>query len=175
MSQLILTVMAIALTAATVVSSLNYIPWWYKTAADTDIVLRSSLPTLEKAYKAAARNNGGLAPAVTGDADGGFVANFQPILQLLPAAPRGYAWSYNQHPADSSQWDSLHYFCLSKAEPASIGDWRGFSRTQPLYSTAQFVMGSSCGQTTPSAEPASLPSSLALTFFVTFVPGVDDV
>lgn len=175
MFQLIISVLAIGLTAVTVVSSLNYLPWWIKPASDIEVVLRNGLPTVERAYKAITRVNSGIAPATTADPDGGFVANFQPTLRLLPAAPVGYSWSYHQHPADGSQWDSLHYFCLTSSEPARLAEWKGFARMKALYSEEQFVMSDTCGSTVNQAEPAELPAPLAATFFVTFVPGVDDV
>jgi hypothetical protein len=165
--------MAIALTAATVVASLNYIPWWYKPAAAAELVLRKSLPLVGAAYKELARSNGGLPPTVTGAADGGFSAAFLPLLNLPPAAPRGYGWSYHRHPVDSSDWSGLNYLCLSSAADGNISSWKGFRRVHSVYSTAQVVLGSACGATANVAEPEELPAPLALTFFVTYVPGVD--
>ena len=55
MFQLILVVIAIALTAAMVVASINYIPWWYKSAADTEQSMRSSMSRLEQTYDVVVR------------------------------------------------------------------------------------------------------------------------
>lgn len=174
MVQLIISVMAIALTALTVLASISYIPWWYKKAADTDQVLRASLTQLEKGYKAATRTSAGVAPTATGTGDGGFDANFRPVLGLLPRAPGAFTWSYHQHPADSSAWAGLNYFCLTSTEDGSEGEWHGFKRAGAVFSAEQYVVSDTCGDTTSAALPSSYPAPLALTFFVTYVPGVDD-
>lgn len=174
MVQLIISVMAIALTALTVLASISYIPWWYKKASDTDQVLRTSLVAVEKAYKAAARNNAGIPPAATGTGDGGFEAAFRPVLGLLPNAPRDFSWSYHVHPMDGTTWEGLNYVCLTSSEDASEGAWMGFKRAGALFSSEQYVLSDSCGDTTNSALPSSYPAPLALTFYVTYVPGVDD-
>lgn len=174
MVQLILTILAISLTAATVVASLNYLPWWYRTANDTEQVLRTSLRQLERAYKADARNNGGAPAEVTADEDGGLEANFRAVLRLIPSAPTGFQWSYHQRPMDGSIWEGLHYFCLSTDGGASDGEWRGLKRLENLYSSEQYIVADSCGASAPSAVPESLPAPVSVTFYVTYIPGVDD-
>ncbi len=175
MSQLILAVLAIALTAASLAATINYLPWWLKSASDSDLLLRRGLPLLEKTYKAVTRANLGIAPAVTTAADGGFASNFQSVLLLPPAPPPGFSWSYGQHALDGSTWSGLHYFCLSQTGPADIADWKGFARAKQMFSSEQYVINASCGETVNMAEPVSFPADLALTFYVTFIPGIDDV
>lgn len=174
MVQLLISVMAIALTALTILASISYIPWWYKKAADTDQVLRISLRSLDSAYKTAARNNGGIPPATTGASDGGFDAAFRPVLGLIPKAPSTFSWSYHQRPEDGTVWAGLHYVCLTATEDGTEGEWRGFKRAAAVFSSEQYVVSASCGDTTSSALPGSYPSELALTFYLTYVPGVDD-
>lgn len=173
MSQLILTVFAIVLTAATLVSTLNYLPWWQRGAADVNEVLRASLPRLDAAYKEAARQNAGVPPAVTADSDGGFVANFQDLLGVLPAAPQTFTWSYHQHPNDGSVWANLHYVCLTSNEQSERDAWAGARAARPVFSSQQYIVSSTCGSTVSDPEPAAYPAQLAITFFVTYVPGVD--
>lgn len=174
MFQLILAVIAITLTAATVMASINYIPWWYQTATDNDVVLRSSLPVVERAYKALARSNGGVPPAPTAAPDGGFAAHFGPLLRLAPVAPRGFSWSYHQFPMDGSMWAGLNYVCLTSAQPGDLGEWMGFRKAMPVFSSDQLFLGSGCGSTASAALPSTYPASVAVTYFLTFVPGVDD-
>jgi len=174
MTQLIITVLAIALTALTVLASLNYLPWWYQGAADTDHFLRGGMGALERGYKTLARDNAGVPPAVTADTDGGFETNFRPLLRLLPNAPEGYSWSYHQRPMDGSLWEGLNYFCLSApAGGATIAEWKGVKRATALYSSEQAVVSDVCGASVNAATPTGFPAPFALTFYVTYVPGVD--
>lgn len=173
MSQLILSVLAIVLTAATLVSTLNYLPWWQRGAADVNQVLRTSLPRIDAAYKEAARRNAGIPPAVTGEADGGFVSGFQDVLGILPAAPRDFSWSYHQHPNDGSAWANLHYVCLTSSTDSQRDSWAGARAARPVFSSQQYIVSASCGDTVSNPEPADYPAPLAITFFVTYVPGVD--
>lgn len=170
MLQLILTIVAIALTAAFLAASVNYIPWWYKSAADTEEVIRKSLPLLEQAYDVATRADNGTVPAVRDDlADGGFQSIFQPILKLTPAAPGNFRWKYGLNEANGLNW-----VCLENVESggASEGAWRGVSRARSVYSEQQFVVSDSCGAVTNVALPTSYPTSLAVTFYLAYTPGV---
>lgn len=174
MFQLIITIAAIALTSALLVASINYIPWWYKSAADTEEVTRKSLLLVEQAYDVVTRAANGVPPAVGAGADGGFAANFQPVLKLMPAAPAGFSWRYGQATVGEGSWANLHYFCLEftgDEEGAGEGAWRGMQRVSALYSPQQLVLGNSCGDTA-AYIPSSYPAPLAVTLFVAYTPGI---
>ncbi len=175
MFQLVITVVAIALTAAVAVASINYLPFWFKTAASTELLMLDTAETLVRAYIAQARTTG-QGPAVDANsADGGLQASFGDVLKFTPGAPVGFIWTYGQHPTDSSRWSGMHYFCLTPVEGsqgASEGVWRGIGRVQARFSTDQLVLGESCGDTSAAANPSSYPAMRSVTLFVTYVPGV---
>lgn len=167
MSQLIISVLAILLTALTLLASVNYLPHWYRAADDTDAAVRSSLKVLERSYKAYAKVNGGVGPTVLAESDGGFGTQFRPLVKLIPPAPAGYSWSYGQHPSDGSIWAGLHYFCLSSGTAAELGTWRGLIRARPAFSAEQYFLGNSCDAVANIAEPSSYPAPVSVTYFVT--------
>ncbi len=170
MLQLILTIAAIALTAAFLAASVNYIPWWYKTASDTEDVLRKSLPLVEQAYDVATRANNGTAPAVHDElADGGFEAAFRPVLKLTPVAPPGFRWKYGFNEANGLNW-----VCLEDIDTSggNEGTWRGVNRARAVYSDQQFVISTSCGSVTNVALPSSYPAPIAITMYLAYTPGI---
>lgn len=175
MFQLILTIISIALTVAMLTASINYIPWWHKTANDTEETMRRSLRQVEQAYDVATRAANGEAPAVQGSADGGFSANFQPVLKLLPAAPPGFTWRYGKNSATEGTWAGLNWFCLeytADEDGASQGSWKGAQRVQALYSADQLTLSGSCGSTSQGPAPSDFPAPLAVTLYVAYVPGL---
>lgn len=175
MLQLIITIIAIALTSALLAASVNYIPWWYKQSTDVDAVLRAGLPVAEQAYDVVTRANNGVPPAVTADADGGWSANFQPVLKLLPPAPTGFVWKYGKNQAGVAPWNGLNYFCLDYTREdlgAGEGVWRGVRKAQSVFSQNQMIVSDQCGDTTNSAPPTSYPKKVAITFYVAYTPGI---
>lgn len=175
MHQLIITIVAIALTAALLAAGVNYVPWWYKSANDTEEVIRKSLPVLEQAYDVTVRQADGVAPAVQGTADGGLWAGFGPALGLTPAAPPGFTWRYGLKSEGLAPWSGLNYFCLEytgRPEGAPVGPWQGARRATAVFSAQQLILGNSCGQTMSAPNPPSYPAPLALTFYVAYTPGV---
>lgn len=175
MTQLILTIVSIALTAAFLLASVNYIPWWTKTASDTEYVIKESLPKMERAYNVATVLGGGTAPAPTNEPDGGFKSLFEPIVKLLPAAPAGFEWRYGQYSGSEQPWAGLNYFCLLYTANGGLADegaWKGAIRANAVFSPQQYIIGNSCGGTTAQGMPNAYPQPLAITFFVAYVPGV---
>ena len=170
MIQLIITIVAIALTAVVLAASVSYIPWWYKTASDTQEVVHRSLLTMEQAYNVAARaNNGTPPPVLPTQADGGFVTQFQPVIQLLPPTPPNFRWRYGLNSALNLNW-----FCLENLEPggANEGAWRGVNRARSIFSPQQFVVSGSCGSSVSDPAPSSYPAPLTITYYVAYVPGI---
>ncbi|VTU41908.1 MULTISPECIES: hypothetical protein [unclassified Variovorax] len=175
MFQLILTVMAIALTSALVMVSINYLPAWRGAARDVEQQVRTALPQLEEAYDAATRAAGGVPPAVLAASDGGFSAQFLPLLRFAPAAPAGYVWTYGQHGDDGSRYANLNYFCLAPTRAGLQGVGRGLYRGVSAFSRDQAFVNTSCGATVTQAAPSNWNAApaRAVTFYVAYTPGVN--
>ncbi len=171
MFQLILTIAAIALTSALLLASINYIPWWYKSASDTEEGVRKGLVLVEQAYDVATRTANGVPPST----EGGFSGAVLPVLKLLPVAPAGFEWRYGRAQGAPAPWTNLDYFCLEYTADdgmAGEGVWRGVQRVRGLYSAQQLVIADQCGATVSSASPSSYPQKLAVTLYVVYTPGI---
>lgn len=183
MAQLIIVILSIVLTAVTIFASLNYMPSWMNQANDTYAVVKTGLTTLETAYAAAAKANGGVAPAPnTGLPDGGLSTNFSPYYGYLPKAPRGYSWKYGRNTNVNTD-----YFCLYSSSPqAHEGIWRGMNRVRNVLSDGQyFILAGNEGAcsaangttlATPQSDaakapPGSYPAQLAVMYLVKYLPG----
>jgi hypothetical protein len=171
MFQLILAIVAIALSAAQMLAGLNYTPAWVKTASDTDLVARTSMQTLEQAFDIATSANSGTPPTVTAAADGGLATNFLSIIKFTPAAPQGYQWIYGQHANDGSRYANMYYFCLSPTAGAQAtqGIYRGIQRSMSIFPADEVYVNTGCGATVDYATPTSFPASMALTMYVSYV------
>ena len=175
MFQLIITLVAIALTAAMGAVTVNYLPSWSGASVSVERQVRTSLPLLENAYDVATRTADGTAPSVLAQPDGGFSANFLPLIKFAPPAPGGYSWRYGQHPDDGSHYANLHYFCLAPEGRLSEGVTRGLYRGIAEFSRDQAFVHTTCG------VPATLPmptgdwasSPRVITFYVAYVPGIE--
>lgn len=175
MFQLILVILAIALSAAQLLVGLNYSPAWIKTAQDANIVARQSMQTLEQAFDIATAANSGTAPTVTAAADGGLSTNFLSIIKFTPAAPSGYQWVYGQHANDGTYYANMYYFCLKPVSGgigATQGIYRGLLNAMSIFSTTQVFVNSGCGASANAAAPTSWPAALSLTMYVTYVQPV---
>ena len=185
MFQLILSIIAIGLMAATVVVTLSYTPAWIATAKQAEGFAQNGLSTLDYAYYLYCQANGGTSPSVnTGSPDGGLASYFSAYYSFLPPAPAGYAWTYgftsqSQLTSDGyTGYDTggLYWFCLypSTAE-ASQGVYRGLAEAQPNFSGTEYYLntgGSSyCGRALNSASPGAFPAPAEVTFFVRYVAG----
>lgn len=173
MTQLIITIVAIALTAALVLASINYVPAWYGYSTTAEKQVRAALPLLEQAYDVMTRAAGGTPPAVQAVADGGFRSNFVPTLKFAPAAPTGFTWVYGQHANDGTLYANLNYFCLVPTGQISDGVGRGVYRAAGVFSTDQLFINTTCGATSSIGQPASFAgASRVVTFYVAYTPGV---
>jgi hypothetical protein len=174
MVNLILVILSISLTAATLFASLNYLPGWAGTARTTHDLTRYGFLTLEKAFAAQVAKDAGVPAARTDEADGGLFTNFSAYYGYLPQAPKGYAWKYGDNGTD-------YYFCLypTAGNPiASEGLWRGLNRVRNLFSDEQYfiVPGgvSACGAPLPAtpqsaeakAPPAAYPALISAVYLV---------
>jgi hypothetical protein len=165
MTQLILTIIGIALTAALAVASINYLPWWQQPAAALTKMLDLSLAQVESAYQVVARAADGDAPAPSGGADGGFAAHFLPVLQFTPAKPAGYHWVYGRV-------DDLDYFCLAPGQDADEALVAAAWRVLGTRSPDQMKLNTHCGATTSYSRTQALGEPLAITYWVAYSPDI---
>lgn len=146
MFQLMLTLIAIALTAAAAVASVNYLPWWHKAAGQSEQLMSRSLASLERGFDAVGRAMDGSPPDPTAEQDGGLMAYFGRTIGFRPAAVPGYAWTYGK--ANGGPYGGYHYFCMHPAaEGAHLSEasWRGVLRARAQYSPQQILLGAACG------------------------------
>jgi hypothetical protein len=174
MFSLILIIVSIALVSALVLATVQFVPWWVRSAADTERVLLASMPRLENAYDVAVRAADGVSPVPDAEApDGGLATHFLPHLRFTPAAPGGFSWVYGRHPVDASRYSGMSYFCLRPSTGVAMqeGVLRGAQRVRVLYSPDQVFLAPACGATANASAPQA-PATLALTMFVAYTPGV---
>jgi hypothetical protein len=175
MYQLILVILAISLTAALAMVSLNYLPGWQGTAGTVERQVSTSLALLEQGYDVATRSQNGIPPPVTTAADGGFAAAMIPVLRFTPYAPTGYQWVYGMRNVDGTQWGGLNYFCLvpvANSSGATEGVARGMARLKTKFSPDQLFLSSACGDSQDGPAISGAVPDLRLTFFVAYTPGV---
>lgn len=172
MHQLVITICAIALSAALAVMSINYLPWWNGHAADIEKVIKNSLPILEAAYISATRATDGTPPDTTGSEDGGLRDNFGGLLKLIPAAPPHYRWVYGKHPIDGSRYSNMNYFCMKMVSNSGVlaGREEGIKRARSIFSSDQFYIGPTCGVSSNIEETENAP--IMVTYYVAYAPGI---
>lgn len=175
MVQLIITLIAIALTVLLAVASINYLPWWHKTAADTEETVRTSMKLLEQTFDVVVRASNGVVPVQTGEADGGLMTHFGAHLVFAPAAPAGYQWTYGRHGVDGSRYSGLGYFCLvpTNSNGADQGVYRGIERARSVFSRDQVIVANQCAANESAPTPTQFPAPVAVTMYVVFTPGVN--
>lgn len=162
MVHLIITVIAIALSALVVGVSIQYLPGSRVLTDETAQALRSGIAHLEQGVlaerraSAAAVNTYASPQALTS-------ATFQPYL-LIPKAPggAGSGWSYGT----TAALGQAAYVCLNAkavAEPVYKGLWRVKAAS---YSDAQMTISTvGCGATADSAQPAFPAPDVYVTYF----------
>lgn len=169
MVQLIITLFAIALTAAVVAATIKYIPWWYKTAADTEIVVRDSARALDAAFSLKVIDDNGVVPTPIMAEDGGLSAYFSDYYQFTPAAPANFIWVYGKRIGDDAP-----YFCLKavNASVSSEGVARGMRRAMAVFSEEQVFLNTTCGASSnmPLPNSSEYPVDIALTVLVRPTP-----
>lgn len=173
MSHLIITVLTIALMAAAATVTVNYLPTWPAAASTAERQLREALPRIEQAYDVLTRAAEGVPPDTDMGADGGFSRVFQPVLQFMPAAPRGYSWRYGQHVDDGSMYSNMHFVCLAANGGTTEGPGRGLYRAVATFSPDQAVINTGCGATSSVAPPAKWGTEpRSVTFYLAYTPGI---
>lgn len=179
MVNLILVLLSISLTAATLFASMNYMPGWASSAADAQHITRHGFVELEKAFQASLNRAEGQAPAPTVEPDGGLVSNFSADYSYLPKAPKGFAWKYGFNGSD-------YYFCMYPQQgSAGVSEalWRGMKRARKVLSDQQFFLVpggvASCDSPSPAGvnlttDPDSFPVTVSALYLLRYTPPVPD-
>lgn len=179
MISLITTILAIALLAAMLLITVNYLPGWQTTSKQTSALTLNAITDLRGAFASAwtADNANSYKtgvytdPPVTGSGDGGLSADFSSYM-YPPTAPPGYTWSYGH-----SGVNNLSYFCMyPTGAGANFGVFNGILAALRSFGagSGQITLASggaaACGSTVSSAMPTAYPANYALTMFVRCAP-----
>jgi hypothetical protein len=169
MLNLILTVMAIALQAASLYCLMQYAPSWAKAAPEQSRVIAGSLSSFERAFYRYGVAHNGVMPEPTASIDGG-LSQFQTpgrYLSFLPKAPVGFMWKYGQL--------GRHYVCLQSVDPGQPMDaalFHGVKRLRRFLPDGQLVISDgsrTCGSMSDVTSAAgALPRPLSVTFFMRY-------
>lgn len=150
MSNLILTVLSIALMGVMLLMSVNYISPIAQVSAKLEPQLVNDLHSLESGYNAYVLNVGSN-PAQLSD--------ITPHYAFLPAAPVGTSWSFGTGGTNGTG----QYFCLSGTfNPALM---RASKVIANSLSPQAYFISSNCGVTT-NAIPAGNAPQAAITYWV---------
>lgn len=173
MVNLLLVILSISLTAATLYASMSYLPSSSSTTDEGYHLTRYGFVALESAFNAATTRGDGYPPAPTAAQDGGLADNFAADYGYLPKAPRGYAWKYGFNGQD-------YYLCLYPATAgASQAYWNGFNRVRRVLSDQQYFIlpGGVAACETPSpqssnltAPPSDYPAMISLVYLLRWEP-----
>jgi hypothetical protein len=170
MNSLIFTLLAIALSAAVVLTTVSYLPAWQPAAAQAQAIAQAGFDTLETAHYLASKATG-LEPLPTAETDGGVVTNLSAYYSFLPPAPEGYAWKYGNDGVSGYNWLCLHG--ASAAGTKAV--WEALSRLKTTYSTEQYFVHSggaaNCGTASNAVAPTTYPAQFSATLFVRYVLG----
>lgn len=168
MVQLIIVILAIALTSVLTVATVSYLPAG-PTASPAQVrTLTNTGINLQQAFYYATKANSGTPPATTTAADGGLMADFGSLLTFPPIPLPGFTWIYGQHPNDGSAYANMYYFCMEPTASAN-GNRFAVNSTQQAgaaFSASQYIMANSCGAIANAAAPT--PAQLFLTLYVTY-------
>lgn len=175
MHALIITIMAIMLTSAMVVSTVNYLPSWQASAQLNSRLVETGFERLERAYQVYAAEHLDVPAAPDASADGGLTTHFGALLGFVPRAPDGFFWYYGQRPLDAGPYAGMHYFCLAPldAVAGTEGVVRGTMRLRRVVPQDQVVFAAACGATADWVAPTQYPQALHTTYYVSYVPGMD--
>ena len=150
MSQMIITLLAIALASVSIAMSIRYIPADQGRALDLQEAVSRDLARVERAYDVLHYEGGGVVPVVvSSQSDGGFRFYFESKLRFLPGSLGGYSWSYGVSPVQpGSLYSGLGYVCMDGGAGTLSGAWQvALERLKKDYPAGQLVYGGGCGAT----------------------------
>jgi hypothetical protein len=169
MMQLILVVLAIALTASYLLISINYInPANLGTSSATNYgkLTIAGFEAMQNGYKKATTPLStafGMTPStpLTDRAAPTVIGGL--LLPVLPAAPPGYGWSYGGNSATYNNW-----VCLSPlgGNPTTQAIYSGLIKAGTRFSTSYSVTSGACGSTASSAPPVGFPAAYSATLWL---------
>ena len=168
MTSIILTLMSIGLAAAVMLAAVNYIPGWKPSSDEAYLLAKDGLKSLDKAFQAGSKANGGVPPApILVDIDGGLNTLFSAYYGFLPKAPTGYNWKYGHNGLE-------YYICMypSTTGATSKGYGLGFKRLTNIFSDERYFVNTiGCGSNI-NADLSGLtyPASVYITYYVKYVP-----
>jgi hypothetical protein len=171
MFSLILATIAIALIAAYAVVAINYTPWWIPRAQIAQELTAEGLSRLERAYDLASAANADVPPAPTGASDGGLSQLMRAQYGFLPKAPANTTWTYGRQSA-AGTFSGMDYICLSGMS-VDYPEYVGLKRYANTVGPNEVVLSNACGATSSVGEPSSYPATVALTYYMQYVPGAD--
>lgn len=171
MFQLVLVIISIALTAAIVLVSINYLNPEAKQAKDLGQKIALQLQDVSQVYDNTVNLSEGTAPAVTTAEDGGFESAFLPVLKFKPKFPPGYDISYAKMPPLSSIYSELNYICIYPKVPSQYSAIAGKSlaNAKNEFAEGQALLVTSCSDplNTQTTDVSTAPS---LVLFLRSVP-----
>lgn len=167
MSNLIISVIAIMLTATCVMLGISYVPWWQGPAARVEIIMAGTPAMLQTIYDKKSIIIG-QNPTPTAEADGGFnsifISNFNKIYPAVPSP--GFSWSFGTNSNNASPYLGVNYFCLvPPSEGVSYAEYRGILNALKQVSASSLAVtetdgtSSGCGGATiTQSNSTDIPS-----------------
>lgn len=171
MFQLILVIISIALTAAIVLVSINYLNPEVKQAKEIGQRIAMELQDVEQVYDNAVNLSEGVPPPVTLDADGGFQSVFLPVLKFKPKLVPGYNISYGKLPSLPSIYSELNYVCIYPENTSKYSSvvGRALFNTKNEFAEGQALLVSSCADPL-NTQTANLSTPPSLVVFLRSIP-----
>jgi hypothetical protein len=155
MINLVLTILAIALTAGTLYASVNYLPIARPAFELTKGLTSGGFTSLETGWKNWKTDHAEVPLAANPDT---WAGQLTPAYLFYPRAPKNFTWSYGQQ-------GSGYYFCLSG--PSNAIQYQAFTSLIQSFSPQQyFISTESCGALVTSVAPANWPTNLYVTYWV---------
>lgn len=171
MFQLILTIIAIGLTAALLLVSITYLnPNLKKSQALADSAI-VEMQEMSQVYSIITAASDGTAPATTSDADGGFSSIFLPYLKFPPKIIPGYTISYHKMGVTTNVYSELNYFCMT---PTSAVQGDIIEKTLPKirqeFPSGQVITTNSSCADPLSGAGTSFSDLPKIVYFVRYIP-----
>lgn len=130
MINLIVSVLAIALTAICAMASINYMPWWQNSANSVESRMEGVFSDALSRFKEASAFYGE-EPTPSADADGGLNSLIiSPFSKIgLPVPKAGFTWSYGVNSNVNSPYYGVKFFCLTPPPSGlNYGEYVGMHR-----------------------------------------------
>lgn len=165
MFQLILTVLAIALTGSLIAISINVAPTWLPAFHRAEPVLLKGFCRLEQAADAEILKRKRVPKAQEDRSDGGLAPLFGARYTYLPAALPGSEWRFGTRKIGKRM---RGYICLDASQTGlNEGSYRALHSLAKQLPPGQFVWGGQCGQGKSVRDVEAYPVMGAATLYLT--------